>query len=231
MSALALVLIVLAGAPPTSAAAKFNTEGFRAYQAKRYGEALALFKQGFEADERHALSHYNYAATLGLLRKQGKVCEFDAYQSAVLEHLEQAVKLDEGRRARMQRDADFDSVRDTVRYQRLLGRDPAKEADLRALVVAVTWLAPSVGAYGNMAVLDLAPNGGVTLSRKVMNADGEVTVVKHRGAFSVKGPTVTITLTQALEGKKVITGRLTADGHFVLDVLGELSDERSECDA
>lgn len=234
MNALVLVLL-LGGAPaaPVSPAAKFNTDGFRAYQAKKYADALALFKQGFTADEKHALSHYNYAATLGLLRKQGKVCEFDAYQSAVLEHLEVAVKLDEGRRKRMQKDGDFDSIRDTVRYLRLLGKDPAKVSDARAFVTGVTWFAPSVGVYGNMAELKLTGNT-FTLSRKVMNdATGEVSVVKHTGSFTVlpSDGTVTLIFNKAFEGKSQLEGKLTAEGHLVFAVLGELTDERSECDA
>jgi tetratricopeptide (TPR) repeat protein len=222
-----------AGAPDAgvSPAAALNTAGFRLYQQKKYAEALEQFKQAIAADEQHALSHYNYAATLALLRKQGRVCEFDAYCPVVLDHLERAVQLDEGRRRRMQRDPYFDTVRDTVRYQRLLGRDPAREADARALLVAVTWLGAAPGAFGNMAELRFKADGTFTLSRKVLDDQGEVKTVKVSGRFTVRRFDVTLELGSPLDGKKKLSGRLGADGRLSLDALGELSDERAECDA
>ena len=35
-------------------------------------QALEKFRGAIAADENHALAHYNFAATLGMLRKRGK---------------------------------------------------------------------------------------------------------------------------------------------------------------
>lgn len=229
-----LLSVCLSGSPAVvSPAASLNTEGFKLYKAKQYEQAIEKFRAAIAADPNHALSHYNLACTLGLMRKQNKVCEFDAYQSTVLDELEAAVKLDEGRRKRMQSDSDLESIRDTLRYQRLLGKDPAKPADARALLVAVRWYGPSPGAYGNMAEVDFTPSGAFTLSRKVMTDDGEVKVVTHNGTFKVNAATgvATLTLSTALDGKKTLSAKLGADGKLTLDVVGELTDQRSECEA
>lgn len=226
MTALALLLLLTA-----SPAAPLNSEGFRLYQRKQYPAALEKFRAAVAADETHALSHYNLAATLGLLRKQGRVCEFDAYRGTVLDHLERAVQLDEGRRQRMQRDADFDTVRGTLRYQALLGRKPDVEKDARALLTTIVWYAPAVGAYGNPVTLTLAPAGRFTLSRVVMT-DDDVKREALKGSFQVKGFEVTLFFAKPFEGKKQVVGRLTADGHLVFDAPAwDLSDALSECDA
>jgi tetratricopeptide (TPR) repeat protein len=236
MMSVLLLSVALGGTPmapvaPVSPAAALNGEGFQLYKAKKYAEAIEKFRAAIAADSNHALSHYNLACTLGLMRKQKRTCEFDAYQSTVLDELEAAVKLDEGRRKRMQSDGDLESIRDTIRYQRLLGKDPARPSDGRALLVAVTWLGPAPGAFGNMAELDFTPAGTFTLSRKVMTDDGELKVEKYKGTFSVTGSDVTLKLGAPLEGKKTLGGKLGADGKLTLDVLGELTDQRSECEA
>ena len=87
------VLALLLAAAPT--AAQLNTEGYRLYRAENYDAALVKFRAAIAADGKHALAHYNYAATLGHLRKQGRTCEVDAYQSTILEHLTRAVALDD----------------------------------------------------------------------------------------------------------------------------------------
>jgi hypothetical protein len=223
----ALLLAILAASP----AAPLNTEGFKLYQAGKYPEALEKFRAAVTADEAHALSHYNLAATLGLLRGQGKVCEFDAYQPTILEHLERAVQLDEGRRKRMQRDKDFDSVRGTLRYQQLLGRSATREKDVKPLVTALTWYTPAVGAYGNPEVLRFTVRGTFTLSRMEMEGD-EPRRVSTRGRFTVKGFEVTLTFDQPVAGVKSAKGLLGADGHLVFTAPAwNFSDTPSECDA
>ena len=71
------------------------------------------------------------------------------------------------------------------------------------------------------------------LSRKVMTDDGEVKVVTHNGTFKVNAATgvATLTLSTALDGKKTLSAKLGADGKLTLDVVGELTDQRSECEA
>jgi tetratricopeptide (TPR) repeat protein len=225
---ISLLLTALLSASP---AAPLNTEGYRLYLAKQYPEALEKFQAAVKADETHALSHYNLAATLGLLRNQGKVCEFNAYRDAVMDELERAVKLDEGRRKRMQKDPDFSSVRGTLRYQALLGKKPEAAADARALLTAITWYAPAVGAYGNPVTLTLAANGTLTLSRVVMT-DDEVKRESLKGRWKLEGTTVTLDFAKALEGMKRAVGKLQPDGHLVFETPAwNLSDSLSECDA
>src|SRR5438045_1548794 len=109
MKALMLCVVLAASAKST----QLNTEAFRLYQAGNFTDALTKFRQAFEADDSNALAHYNYAATLGVFRKQNKVCEANAYKGDILDHLEKALALDKGRKARVQKDADFDEIRDT----------------------------------------------------------------------------------------------------------------------
>lgn len=220
-----LLALLLAASP----AAKLNTEGFRLYQQQHYAEALSKFVAAVRADESHALSHYNLAATLGLLRAQGKICEYDAYQSTILEHLETAVRLDERRRARMKVDKDFDSVRDTLRYQLLAGLSPAREKDVVPIVVAVTWTLPAVGAYGNPLTLDFSAGGTFALKLMQLTDDGpRIEVVK--GRWTAKGFQLTLDFEQAVEGQRRAVGQLTPEGHLVFEKW-DLSDSRSDCDA
>ncbi len=220
----ALLTLVLSGAP------ELNTEGFRLYQAKNYGAALDKFRAAIAADEQHALAHYNYAATLGLLRKQGKTCEFDAYQSTILEHLTRSVELDERRRARMQRDADFNSVRDSLGYQKLLKRDPANDRDVRTLLVELMFLSQSQGAFGQTTQLDLKADGTLTISQLVI--DDDVKKVTSTGTWKAKGRAVTVSFKKPIFGVTRATGTFNAEGHLVFEKPAwDLSSERSDCDA
>lgn len=221
-----LFLAVLLAASP---AAKLNTEGFRLYQAKNYPAALEKFAAAVRADEGHALSHYNLAATLGVLRGQGKVCEYDAYQSTILEHLEAAVRLDERRRARLKVDRDFDSVKDTVRYQVLVGRSPSREKDVAPIVVAVAWALPAEGAYGNPLTLTFSSAGTFTLRLMQLGEEGPQFEVVN-GRWTAKGFQLTLDFDQPFEGQKRAVGQLTPQGRLVFPKWN-LSDSRSDCDA
>lgn len=220
----ALLTLVLSGAP------ELNTEGFRLYQSKNYSAALEKFRGAIAADEKHALAHYNYAATLGLLRKQGKTCEFDAYQPTILEHLTRAVELNAGRRKRMQADGDFDSVRDTLGYQKLLGRNPANDKDVPALLVALAFLSRPVGAFGQQVQLDLKADGTFTLMQLVVGDD--VKRVETRGTWRAKGRAVTLKPKTAVDGRTSLTGTFNTEGALVITAPEwNLSSERSDCDA
>ena len=83
-----------------------------------------------------------------MLRKQGKVCEYSAHRDVIVEHLTQAVKLDPRRLARAKVDADLDPIRDTLGWQRLLGRSPEQRPTCRSLLRHVSWFGPGVGVYG-----------------------------------------------------------------------------------
>src|SRR5690242_15593034 len=146
---LLLLALTLAAPSPAQSARALNTEGFRLYQAGKYPEALEKFEAAARADPKFALAHYNVAATLGVLRKKGEICQYSAHRQTILERLNTAVQLDPRRLARAKEDADLDPIRDTVGWQRLLGRSPAKQADVPELLRQVTWFSPGEGVYGS----------------------------------------------------------------------------------
>lgn len=221
-----LLALLLAASP----AAPLNTEGYRLYRAGQYEAALEQFRAAVKADERHALSHYNLAATLALLRGQGKVCEVEAYQGRILSALERAVQLDRRRLARAKVDPDFTSIHDTLGYQRLLGRSPRSLRDVRPLLVAVTWLGPAPGAFGNLYTLDLTDDGGFAWSQKVLDPDFHVEVTK--GRWTVSGRQVTLRFEKPVDGRSEVVGELKAGGQLTFPAAGwELTDQPSECDA
>ncbi len=227
MSALWLAVVVAQAAPPTGleAARAANTQGFAAYKAKDWGQALASFRQAIAADETHALAHYNLAATLALLRQLDKTCEFNAFRQVILSELEKAMALDPKRRARAKADADFRSVHDTVRWQtQVLGRALAQDAV--RLVPAVTWYAPAQGAYGPPLVLRLRA-GGVGTATVLEVGEQDVARKELKVRWRFKAGTFEV---RRADGA-VQRYRLTDAGTLASDVGGELSDDPSDCDA
>ena len=107
LSLLLLSPLLARAAPPGQS---LNTQGFRLYQAGKYPEALEKFTAAAEADPGLALAHYNVAATLGVLRKRGQVCEYSAYRETILERLQRAIRLDSRRLARAKEDKDFEPI-------------------------------------------------------------------------------------------------------------------------
>lgn len=224
--------LLVAAAAPAQSAKELNARGYRLYLERRLPEALELFRRATETDPAFALGHYNHAATLGALRKQGKVCEHGAYKSAILEGLGRAVALDRRRLARAKRDPDFDPVRDTLGWQRLLGRDPARAQDARAIVEAVTWYAPPAGPYGPPSSLDFQPRGRLRGWRKVMGPqDAAPRTLRLQGTWRMKGFGVTLELRHPIDGQAGFEGTLEPSGRLVFPPpIGTLSDEMVECE-
>lgn len=224
-----LLLTTLTLVPPALAqsAKELNAEGFRLYKAGKLPEALEKFQASAQADPRYALAQYNVAATLGVLRKQGRVCEFDAYRQTIVERLNAAVKLDPKRLARAKEDADFAGIRDTEGWQRLLGRSPERVADVPELLKNVSWYGPGVGAYGTLNRLDFQDGGRVVLSRKKVNDEGQAKEEAVTGTYRVQGRSVEV----RLPGMKPLQGTLTPTGALTLGDLGPFTDSPSECEA
>ena len=234
MHALALALVV-AGAP-VSSANDLNREGLRLYQQKKYAQALEKFRAAVEADDGSALGHYNYAATLGVLRKQGKLCEFSAYNQEILGHLERSIVLDPERRKRVVSDADFDEVRGTIRYLRLFGKDPARAGDVRAILEAVTWYGPisGLGMYGSVASIDFRSGGKASVWLLVNIKDGETKQKTVAASWKLDGVKVVLDLAEPYEGARKVEAHLTPEGTLVIDsgnLPGPFGDERVQCDA
>lgn len=229
LSALPLLVLALATAVPAPApsAKALNTEGFRLYQAGRYPEALEKFQESARQAPDYALARYNVAATLGLLRKQGKVCEYSAHRDVIVEHLTQAVKLDARRLARAKVDRDLDPIRDTLGWQRLLGRSPEREADVPSLLRGVSWFGPGVGIYGSTQGLRFPSATRAVLWTKKVGEDGVPRLQEVAGTYTVKGRAVEL----RLKGRSPLVGSLSPTGALTFPDLGTFTDSPSECDA
>lgn len=212
-------------APPPTAKA-LNTEGFQLYQAGKYPEALEKFQAAVQADPKQALPRYNVAATLGVLRKQGQICQYSAHRETILEQLKESVRLDPKRLQRAKEDADLDPIRDTVGWQQLLGRSPTRAADVPEILRKVSWFGPGVGVYGTLVTLKFEDGGKVTLTKKVPQEEGAPKTETITGTYSVKGRTVEV----KLPGQKPDTGSLNAKGVLTLKTLGAFYDSPSECE-
>jgi tetratricopeptide (TPR) repeat protein len=227
---MALLLSMLLAASPSPAAA-LNTEGYRLYQAGKFEKALEKFRAAVDADSQHALSHYNLAATLGVMRKQNKVCEMNAYVWEVLDHLEASVRLDPKRRARMVADADFDAtVRSTVRFLLLSGLSVSKDA--AKILTTVSWYGPS-GARGPTASVTFLADGTFSLSM-VVSVDDDDNPLRESftGTVKVEGASVTLRFSRPPAGttQRVFTGRLISEGRLIIDGLSSFTDTLSECE-
>ncbi|MBN8231921.1 tetratricopeptide repeat protein [Corallococcus macrosporus] len=226
--ALSLAL-ALSAAPSTPPSGKeLNTQGFRLYQSGRYPEALEKFQAAARATPDYALAHYNAAATLGVLRKQGKVCDHDAYRGTIVEELTTAVRLDARRLQRAKADRDLDVIRDTLGWQKLLGHTPEQETSVPTLLRNVSWYGPGVGVYGTTRALKFQDGGRVELWRKDVDDSGTPKESRIQGTYTVKGRAVTVKLPKAAP----VTGSLDADGTLRFPApLETFTDSPSECEA
>lgn len=226
--ALLLLVSLLFAVPALAHSAKeLNAEGFRLYQAGKFPEALEKFQAAYQADPKYALGWYNSAATLGVLRKQDKVCEHEAYRETIVQQLTTAVKLDPRRLARAKEDADFEPIRDTLGWQRLLGRSPRKVADVPVLLRQVSWFGPGVGVYGTTKKLRFQDGGRVELWRKTVDDTGMPKEETVTGTYTVRGRTVEL----RFPGMKPLKGTLTVGGALKVDGLDLFTDSPSECEA
>lgn len=230
----ALLLVLSLAHAPAPGARALNTEGFRLYRQGRLPEALERFRAAAEADPRYAMARYNQAATLGALRKQGPqaVCTHEAYRHVITEHLAAAVALDPGRLARAKVDPDFDGVRDTVAWQRLLGLDPARPGDAARLVPRVTWWGPGVGAYGSLVQLRFTGRGRVVLERREVGEAGPRALAPLAGTYRFEGPRLVLQFpVPVADGQRTLEGTLDARGTLNVTGLGALRDAPAECEA
>jgi tetratricopeptide (TPR) repeat protein len=227
--ALLLLVTLLLAVPALAQPAKeLNAEGFRLYQAGKFPQALEKFQAASQADPRYALAWYNSAATLGVLRKQNRVCEFEAYRETIVQQLDKAVKLDPKRLTRAKQDADFEPIRDTLGWQRLLGRSPQRAADVPVLLRQVSWFGPGVGVYGTLKKLRFQEGGRVVLWRKTVDDAGNPKEEELPGTYTVKGRAVELRFPGM---KQPLMGTLTATGALQVKDLDTFTDSPAECEA
>ena len=142
-------------------AQQLNSEGDDFYKRKQYEDAVASFEQAIKQDTSFALGHYKLAATLGVLRKQGKSCEMNASRQKIMNHLKIAVSLDPKRGERMKQDADLDHVRDTFEYQHLLGLRVEKPDQFKQILNSVKWYSVQSGTVGPLSSIGFSADGKV----------------------------------------------------------------------
>src|SRR6218665_1611801 len=230
VNALPLLLSLLLSAPPAPSARTLNTEGFRLYQAGQYTEALEKFRAATRANPKMALAHYNVAATLGVLRQKGKICEAEAYRETILEYLKRSVELDKRRLARAREDSDLDVIRDTVGWQLLLGRSLKKTSDLPEILQKVTWSIIPAGVMSPRLTLTFSASGRVVLKTAEVDTTSEKGGLLRReeqGTYTLTGRAVRLTFPK----RQPVQGTLTERGALELGTLGTFVDSPPECDA
>ena len=123
-----------------------NKKGMLAYQKKDFEKATWLFRCSFITDNSNPFAHYNYASILALYESQVKDPCNDEYISRIKKHVILSVQLRPERRSRLQKDADFDSIRDEPFYK-LLIVDTQKDDLIQLLFSVGTWHGPVPGVY------------------------------------------------------------------------------------
>lgn len=242
-----LVPLLLAASPTFEA----NAAGMKLYQAKRYPEAVEQFRKATRAGETeapgptakeavqltrvHALAHFNLGCTLALLRKAGRVCEFEAYRSTVIDAVQEAIKLDPNRLDKALADPDLSAVRDTLAFQSWQGLSPRREGDLFRLLHAVRWWSAGAGVYGSIHELTFSSQG-FALTMKVFDQDGNVLERRKTvyGKWALTGRTLKLFLPveyPELKRRTSFEGTFTEEGQLVFKDWAEFSDSPSECDA
>jgi len=227
-----LIFVALSSAPASNESAEqFNKKGANLYKRKRYPEALDNFYLAIDADPQYAPGHYNLARTLAIFRKKGLVCDYDAYQGAILEHLDIAIELDSSFKARALRDPAFVIIHGTYRYQMLLGMSPTKTEDVRTMFTRITWYGPSPGAYGPVSGMTFSKKGRMELLYIDFDDPEQVDRVEIQGGYSVSGNEVTIELDKPLpEGDIILLGILLTDGKLDFGIIiGPFTDDPDEC--
>lgn len=122
----------------TATGKKLNAEGYELYKKQDFAGALKLFAAAVEAAPRLAIARYNLAATMS---RTANGCTTRG--SEIVRELKASIELDAGRLERARVDTDFDYVRATVGFQRLVGADLRSVAGLTRLLPSVRWRPPT----------------------------------------------------------------------------------------
>lgn len=233
MRALLVFFVVALPALPALAqsAAQLNSQGFDLYKKGQFAEAIAKFREATEKDGKHALAHYNLAATLARVRNDGQVCNLEAYRSTIIAELKRSIELDPRRRKRALEDNDFASVHDTAAWQFIAGKTVEKNG--AEILQAVSWYGPSPGAYGPSSGLRFLADGKVDGWYLDLSGD-DVKRVARAGRWKLAGRQVTIEWAGgAADQPKRETWTLDASGRLVATAPNQhtYTDDPDECSA
>ena len=209
-----------------SSASDLNTLGLRCHKLGELSPAAAFFRAAIQVDPKLALAHYNLACALALLRVTGEICDEGAYLSSILDELEQAVALDEGRRARAREDADLESIHPTVRFQVLMGSDLTQDAEISRVLQLMPFWGPGAGLIGNDTRLVFSPQGKVSYDHGALTDEGGIQWTPTRGRWSVNGGRI-----QVDAGGESWALRLSPTGELQDHGQLRFTDAHSECEA
>ncbi|NMB74334.1 MAG: hypothetical protein GYA21_04305 [Myxococcales bacterium] len=229
----ALAILFALGTPAGARAnevAPLLVEGKRLVEKKSYPEALSRFQAAIETDESCAEAHYQLARTLCLLRDKGQVCEHDAYQDIIMEHLEKAIALDPALQRRAKADPGFACGRRIIAFHLLIGRSLKNPRDLRLILQEVVWYGPSPGAYGPISGARFHPNGRADFWALDLAGD-EVRRIESSATWSLSGCRIRVRYSRPTDGKAFVEGSLGEDGRLVFDDGTEFSDDPDDCSA
>ena len=226
------VLPSLASADRESARA-LNANGYQLYKQKKYGEALDFFKKSVEADITYGQAHYNLACTLGVLRKLRIFCEYDAYRSDIIRHLELTLKYMPSKKGKMLTDSDLTPVHDTFGWQVIKGLSPSNSGHLVTILANVTWYGPAPGAYGPMSGIEFKPDGSFRYWR--LNIDTDKPRKDYfSGKYSVSDGNIRLTFgnpPDGASGKREYKGKISQAGVLQFEGIEPFTDDPDDCSA
>lgn len=195
--------LLLAAPPPTSSAKELNAEGFELYKKGDFQGAYAAFEQATRASPSLPIALYNRSA---LAVKTGH----SFWLPTLLADLSASIEQDPSRLARARVDPDFEPIRTTLGFQRLIGApDVHSVAGLTALLPKLSWWRASAEKYSIDAshTFRLRAGGRFDIEGQ---PSGAWRVVARPG----RDPLVVIVVK---EPAKTMTGELLPDGRLVFD--------------
>ena len=212
-------------------AVELNTKGFQLYEQKKYEEALVYFERSFELDPSYHYPHYNYACTAAILLSES-YCEYMHLITEIYAHLEKTVQLKPQYKAKMMKDPDLESVRNTYRFLRIAGFNPEIKADLLLILTTITWYGPAPGVYPASPMVTFSSDGIIEVGDFLIAGEGEPGYVYSYGTYRVEGSTIWIELDDTGSEKNSI--RAVFDDGIITFPDGELpslSDDDDPCSA
>ncbi len=178
-------------AEKNNTAKALNALGMKEYRSGNLLEAARYFKCSTLEDDNFALSHYNFACMLSLLRgKDRDICNRD-YVDDIKEHLIKSIQIDKNRRQRLSEDSDFENVC-YFYFFRLLELNPENSL-LDNLCLGSRWETSGVGLYPGDFVLSFSKNGEIKVSEFRMPENGPFGYVDFKGKFVLSGDNIIIT--------------------------------------
>jgi len=224
----AVILLVgtaLWSAEPT--ARELNSQGYALYRQQRYEEAVAVFQKAIATDETFGLAHYNLACTLGILmKKEGGVCLCSVGDGVfsredIIAQLELTLKYLPEKKEKMLTDPDLQAVRGTLWWQRFIGLDPAKAADVPTILLNVKrWFGPRPGVCGP----ELTFSSDRTF-RFISCQDGQT----YQGVYQVEGRKINLHFRKPCHDILRDEGEMGPDGLLRFNAIGNFDSRFDDC--